>query len=677
MLGIKRGTKFIGLPWVEFVHTDDIAVAQKLLRRKVPASKPLALRLASRDGHEIEVEAFSASHGKGDGEVVIQARDLTARMSTGKLTREAANRRRAEGNLRLAAKVIETTNEAVLIADAKFRVTSVNPAFTEITGYQPDEVIGKKPTFHKALRKDKTLFTKMQEDMEKQGHWQGEFWNKRKSGEDYAQRLSISAITDETGKVQQYAALIGDITKRKQDEERIRYQANYDSLTELPNRTLFLDRLNFDLARMKRGQGKLGLMFIDLDGFKLVNDTLGHEVGDLLLQEAARRLSECVRRGDTIARLGGDEFTVIMPDLEDPRNGSMVAQRILDALAKPYVLDGHEAFVSASIGITVFPDDGDSASHLLRNADAAMYRAKDQGKANYQFFTVDLNEAVKERVVLKNSLIKARKGHEFALHYQPKLAIGSGQVTSVEALMRWNSRKLGAISPAKFIPIMEESGMAMEMGEWVIRTACTQYRKWRKEGLAPLRVAVNLSARQLREESFISVVERVLKQTGVDPKSLEIEITENMLMSDSTNIVVALDTLHDMGIHISMDDFGTGYSSLNHLRQFPIDTIKIDGAFVANIESNTEEIEIIKAIITMGHSLNRRVAAEGVETEGQLSILKELGCDEVQGYYLCPPKPVGPLTEFLQEKTAGDMPKPGGQPGRAARRGKKAHIAEV
>ena len=591
---------------------------------------------------------------------------------TRKLTREATDRRRAEGRLRLAAKVIESTNEAVLIADAKYRVTSVNPAFTEITGYQAEEVIGKKPSFHKALRKDKALFAKMQEDMERQGHWEGEFWNKRKNGEDYAQRLSITAITDEAGKVQQYAALIGDITKRKQDEERIRYQANYDSLTGLPNRTLFLDRLNLALARMKRGHEKLGLMFIDLDGFKLVNDTLGHELGDLLLQEAARRLSQSVRRGDTIARLGGDEFTVIMPDLEDPRNGSMVAQRILDTLAKPYNLDEHEAFVSGSIGITVYPDDGDNASHLLRNADAAMYRAKEQGKANYQFFTADLNEEVKERLVLKNSLIKARQGKEFALHYQPKLEIRSGRVTSVEALMRWNNQEFGIVSPAKFIPIMEETGMVMEIGEWVIRTACTQYRKWRDEGLAPLRVAVNLSARQLREPNFISVVERVLKKTGVAPEALEIEITENMLMTDATNSVVALDTLHDMGIHIAMDDFGTGYSSLNYLKRFPIDTIKIDGTFIADIETNPEEVEIVKAIITMGHSLNRRVAAEGVETKGQLSILKEYGCDEIQGYYLCPPKPAESMTAFLRENT-GDKAKP--RRPRTALAGKKPRLA--
>ena len=801
MVGRKRGATAIGTPFAQLIHPDDATIARDLLARKVLEGKPLALRLAPGNRPEIEVEAFSLTFGEGNSNVIIQARDMTGRVSraenafdseqrlrdvmnsvadgiiaiddkgrivsfnpaaerifgycardvvgkslgllhprvdrrggkglirrhlenerrkpaeflrgedigrrkdgtrfpmeitvseirrneqkmftavvhdmterteaetalrqaraafedsveerTKKLTREAAERRRAEESLRLAAKVIETTNEAVLIADANFRVTSVNPAFTEITGYQSDEVSGKKPTFLTALRKDKALFAKMQADMEKQGHWEGEFWNKRKNGEDYAQRLSISAITDETGKVQQYAALIGDITKRKQDEERILYQANYDSLTGLPNRTLFLDRLNMSLSRMKRGKGKLGLMFIDLDGFKLINDTLGHELGDLLLQEAAKRLNQCVRQGNTIARLGGDEFTVIMPDLEDPRDGSMVAQRILDTLAKPYNLAGHEAFISGSIGITVYPDDGDTASHLLRNADAAMYRAKEQGKANYQYFTADLNKEVKERLVLKNSLIKARQNDEFSLHYQPRLEIRSGLITSIEALMRWSNRDFGAISPAKFIPVMEETGMVMEIGEWVIRTACTQYQEWRGEGLAPLRVAVNLSARQLREPNFVSVVERVLKQTGADPEALEIEITESMLMSDSTNSVVALGTLHDMGIHISMDDFGTGYSSLNHLKRFPIDTIKIDGSFVADIESNPDEIEIIKAIITMGHSLNRRVAAEGVETEVQLSILREYECDEVQGYYLCPPKPAGALTAFLRKNSAG------------------------
>ncbi len=819
MVGGKRGAKFVGTPFAQLIHPDDTTIARDLLTRKVPEDRPLALRLAPGDRPEIEVEAFSLTLGGGNSNVIIQARDMTGRVSkaenafdseqrlrdvmnsvadgiialdgkgrivsfnpaaerifgycardvvgkslgllhpradrrggkglirrhlenerrkpagflrgkdigrrkdgtrfpmeitvseirhneqnlftavvhdvsarieaeeeirkardkfeesveerTKKLTREAFDRRRVEESLRLAAKVIETTNEAVLIADAKFRVTSVNPAFTEITGYRSDEVTGKKPTFFKALRKDKALFAKMQADMEKQGHWEGEFWNKRKNGEDYAQRLSISAITDETGKVQQFAALIGDITKRKQDEERIRYQANYDSLTGLPNRTLFLDRLNLSLARMKRGKGKLGLMFIDLDGFKLVNDTLGHELGDLLLQETAKRLNQCVRRGNTIARLGGDEFTVIMPDLEDPRDGSMVAQRILDTLATPYMLENHEAFISGSIGITVFPDDGDTATHLLRNADAAMYRAKEQGKANYQFFTADLNEEVKERLVLKNSLIKARQSNEFTLHYQPKLEIRSGRVTSVEALMRWSNREFGAISPAKFIPIMEETGMVLEMGEWVIRTACTQYRKWCNEGLAPLRMAVNLSARQLREPNFISVVERVLKQTGTDPEALEIEITENMLMSDSTNSEVALGTLHDMGIHIAMDDFGTGYSSLNHLKRFPIDTIKIDGTFVADIEANPKEVEIVKAIITMGHSLNRRVAAEGVETAGQLSILEEHGCDEVQGYYLCPPKPAGPLTTFLRK----NMARLGR--GRPVAAGKKARLAGV
>ena len=569
---------------------------------------------------------------------------------TEKLSREVADRRRAEENLRLAAKVIETTNEAVLIADADFRVTSVNPAFTEITGYQPREVIGKAPPFITALESDSLLTAKMWDAIKKQGHWEGELWNKRRNGEDYAERLSISAITDSAGRVQQYAALIGDITKRKQDEERIRHQANYDALTGLPNRTLFLDRLNQSLVRMKRTGKKLGLLFIDLDGFKLVNDTLGHDIGDMLLQEASRRLIDCIRKGDTIARLGGDEFTVIMPDLDDPRNAPMVAQRVLDALAKAFNLAGHETFVSGSIGITIYPDDATRASDLLRNADAAMYRAKDHGKANYQFFTADLNEAVKERLILKNGLVRARDRDEFSLHYQPKLEIDSGRVTGVEALMRWHSHELGSVAPDRFIPVMEESGLAMDIGEWVLRTACAQKVAWRAAGLPAFRVAVNLSARQLREPNFVSLVERVLKDTGVDPEELEIEITENMLMSDTTNTVMALSALHDMGIEVAMDDFGTGYSSLSYLKRFPIDTIKIDRAFIADIATKPGDVEIVKAIITMGHSLNRKVAAEGVETQEQLSILAEYACDELQGYFFCPPLPTERLTTFLQEK---------------------------
>jgi diguanylate cyclase (GGDEF)-like protein/PAS domain S-box-containing protein len=550
----------------------------------------------------------------------------------------------------LIAKVMDHLAEAVVILDAEFRVASVNPAFTAITGYTAKDVTGRAPPFLPALRRDKGLYAAMRTALAGAGRWEGEVWDARRNGEAYAERLSIAAIADDDGRVQHYAAVITDVTRRKQDEERIRYQANFDALTGLPNRALFLDRLTQALPTMARAGARLGLMFIDLDGFKLVNDTLGHDFGDHLLREAAVRLGKCVRSGDTVARLGGDEFTVIMPNLHEPRDAPLVANRVLEALAKPFDLKGHEAFVSASIGITIFPDDARDANGLLRNADTAMYRAKEQGKANFQFYTADLNREVKERLIVKNGLGKALERNEFSLYYQPKLDLKSGRITSVEALMRWHNRDLGMVSPARFIPVLEETGLVVEVGAWAIRTACAQHKAWKDAGLPPLRVAVNLSARQLREISFVSVLESALKESGVGPNGLEIEITESMLMSDSARTVVALRDLSDMGVRIAMDDFGTGYSSLSYLRRFPIDTIKIDRSFVADIVSNPDDAEIIRTIITMGQTLNRWIVAEGVETEEQMALLKGYTCDEIQGYYLSPPLPADKLTRFMQER---------------------------
>lgn len=441
-----------------------------------------------------------------------------------------------------------------------------------------------------------------------------------------------------------------DITERKEDEERILFQANYDELTGLPNRALFLDRLNQTLANAERTRTNVGVMFIDLDGFKLVNDTLGHDVGDLLLQETSERLKKCVRNTDTVSRFGGDEFTILMPNLHDPRDAPLVASRILESIAQPFHLKGNDSFVSTSIGITVYPEDAKEAGDLLRNADSAMYQAKERGKANYQFFTDELNREMKERLILKNGLVQAMEKGEMALFYQPKIDMGSGAITGVEALMRWNSSELGMISPARFIPVLQETGMVVEFGEWAIRAACRQHREWLDAGLPPIRVAVNLSARQLREISFVSVFQNALKEIGVGAESLEIEITESLLMADVANTVSAIEELHDLGIRVAMDDFGTGYSSLSVLKRFPIDSIKIDQSFVADITTNADDAEIIRAIITIGKTLNRTVVAEGVETQEQVDMLEKYGCDQIQGYFICPPKPGAELTEFLLEK---------------------------
>ena len=579
--------------------------------------------------------------------------EMRVKDRTKELTQEIVVREQAEGRLRLAAQVIENLNEGVIIIDPEFRIISVNPAYTDITGYQPSEVVGKHPTNHASLCSSGEMFEEMWSGIENRGKWSGEFWNKRKNGEEYAERLSITAIVGNLGEVRQFAAVTADITKRKQDEERILYQANYDKLTGLPNRSLFIDRLNQSLPAMTRSNKKLALLFIDLDGFKLVNDTLGHDYGDELLKEAAERLGHCVRSGDTVARLGGDEFTISMPNLDDLKNAPIVAQRSLDALAKPFFISGHESFVSASIGITIFPDDAVTSQELLKNADAAMYKAKDEGKDNYQYFTADMNRQVKERMIIKNGLIKALENGELSLFYQPKMDLSSNSITAVEALMRWNNPKLGNVTPDVFIPILEESGLVVEVGEWAIRTACKQHNEWLEQGMPPMKMAVNLSARQLREKSFVEIVKNALMDMSVSPKHFEVEITESMLMSDASNIVAALNTVHELGIHVSMDDFGTGYSSLSYLKKFPIDTIKIDRSFVSDIATNKDDAEIIRTIINMGKTLNRKLIAEGVETVEQLDMLRKYGCDEIQGYYISRPLSGENFVSFYKEWNNG------------------------
>jgi diguanylate cyclase (GGDEF)-like protein/PAS domain S-box-containing protein len=566
------------------------------------------------------------------------------------LKAERAERSKIERNLELAAKVIQTANEAVIVTNESFRVESVNPAFFEITGFAEKDVIGKRASLYAALKREGDLLKTFRSAIARHGHWEGEIWDRRKDGAQFAARFSVSAIRTEHSDTRRLALLMSDITKRKENDDRIRKQANYDALTGLPNRALFLDRLNQALIAGQRAAKQLGLMFIDLDGFKLVNDTLGHQKGDMLLKEAARRLAGCLRSADTLARLGGDEFTVIMPGLGDARNAVMVANRVLASLVPAFDLSGQEAFVSASIGIAVYPDDAQDLDHLLRNADAAMYRAKAMGKANFQFYTHDLNDEMKERVRLKAGLVRAAEREELTLHYQPKLDLSNGRCTGAEALMRWNSRELGSISPARFIPLLEETGLMAQVGQWAIDTACVQHKRWLDAGVGPIRIAVNVSARQLREADFAEMIARVLSRYGLTSDALEIEVTEDMLMADVNRTQAAILALHRMGLKVAIDDFGTGYSSLSFLKQFPIHTIKIDGSFISEVPKNESDVEIIKAIIRMGQSLNRRVSAEGVENTVQLEALRQFGCDEIQGYVLSPPLPGDQLIDVFRKE---------------------------
>lgn len=576
-------------------------------------------------------------------------RKLAAALS--ELNQAVVLQKDSEWRLRLLLEVVRNLSMGVVIMDADFIVTSVNEAYCQISGLTDNQIIGTRPPFESLISDDVELYKRVWAALKSEYRWDGEIWGER-GDEKFALHIAITTIVDELGTPSQYAAIVNDVTVRKQDEERILRQANFDALTGLPNRALFIDRLGQSLLTMARAQHKLGLMFIDLDGFKLVNDTLGHDKGDDLLREAAVRISSCTRDGDTVARLGGDEFTVIMPNLHDAKDAPLVAQRILDELAKPFDLDGTESFISGSIGITIFPDDAEDSNDLLKNADAAMYRAKDLGKANYQFFTADLNAQVAERLQIKNGLVKALECNEFELFYQPKITLSTGKIDSVEALMRWDNASLGMVSPVRFIPVLEETGMVVEVGEWAIREACRQHRKWIEAGLSPIRIAVNLSARQLREISFVSVLQKLLDETGVGPDGIEIEITESMIMSDKDTAIAALAELHGLGIRVAMDDFGTGYSSLSYLRQFPIDTIKIDGSFIADISNNHEDAEIVRTIISMGRTLNKSIVAEGVETEEQLELLRSYNCDQIQGYLFSRPVPGDELTEFIREKNS-------------------------
>jgi diguanylate cyclase (GGDEF)-like protein len=444
------------------------------------------------------------------------------------------------------------------------------------------------------------------------------------------------------------AAISRDIRARLAIEEKVAYMAQFDALTGLPNRNLFQDRLAQAMALAKRNEWPMAVLFIDLDRFKLVNDTLGHRAGDKLLKEAAERLRSCIRGSDTVGRLGGDEFAAILTELAIPSNAGLVAQKIIDVLRQPFDLDGKETYVSASIGITLYPADSDSAEALVMNADAAMYRAKEQGRNNYQYFTRDMNERALLRVGLEAALRRALERNEYRLVYQPKAQLASGKICGFEALLRWDSDK-GTVAPAEFIPVLEETGLIVPVGEWVLRTACQQIRDWQNAGLAVPPVSVNLSARQFEQKNLKDAVHRILRETGVDASLIEFEITESLLMHDPEAAARTLASLKESGVRLSMDDFGTGYSSLGYLKRFPIDKLKIDRTFVHDISTDPDGAALTRAIIHLAQNLRLTVVAEGVETEDQLAFLRANGCDEMQGYLFARPTDPEACANMLRE----------------------------
>ncbi|MEW6646324.1 MAG: EAL domain-containing protein [Pseudomonadota bacterium] len=553
----------------------------------------------------------------------------------------------SQRNLHLAEKVIESSLEGIMITDANSIIISVNPAFTRLTGYSAEEVVGKSPALLSSGRHDKAFYDEMWRQLRENGHWQGEVWNRRKSGETYPELLTIAAISDRDGKLTHYAALFSDITELKESEERIRHLAYYDALTGLPNRRLLEDRLRVALAHAHRNHRQLALLFIDLDRFKRINDSLGHEVGDQLLIAIAQRLRDSVREDDTVARMGGDEFIAVLSDIETPEHAMHIARRLIDALRQPVYVDGHELVVTTSIGMSIYPDDSEDAALLLKNADIAMYRAKDSGRNSFQLYAPAMNARSLEHLALESALHRALEREEFELYYQPLLDAGSSRVIAAEALLRWRHPDLGLVPPADFIPLAEETGLIISIGEWVLRSACEQLAQWRRQGHGALRMSVNISARQFHQHDFAAIAGRCAQQAGVSAQQVTLELTESMLMDDALETIRMLGQLHSQGFGIAMDDFGTGYSSLSYLKRFPLDELKIDRVFIRDIERSQEDAAIVSATIGLAHSLGLRVVAEGVETAAQLNYLQRQGCDFVQGFHFSAPVTAAEFEKLL------------------------------
>lgn len=568
-----------------------------------------------------------------------------------RLNGDVARRERDAAEILKFSKAIDQSPSSVLICDKHWQIEYANRKFSQLTGHASDHILGKHPST--LINHDMNsvqahqLWQTIRLQVQRVGVWQGEVNSVRRNGEHYWEQLVITAIKDGNGEVNGYLILGEDISIRKRYEQQLLRQANYDILTGLPNRMLAMDRLKLALAQARRDNSQVGVMFLDLDNFKHINDTLGHDAGDTLLVEAARRVSSCLRGASTVARLGGDEFLVILPGLDDPDAPCQVAERILQTFATPFLLSDQEVFVTTSIGIATFPTDSDDSGTLLRHADAAMYQAKHNGKSAYARFTPEMTEVSHERLQMESLMRKALEQGEFELYFQPIVNTRSGKIVAAEALLRWNSPVLGLVMPDRFIPLAEETGLILPIGEWVIHEALLEAAQWRKKTSVELRVAVNVSPRQFRDPGFIDKVTRALDAANLEPAILELEVTERLILDNSIETADILRQLDHQGIRLSVDDFGTGYSALSYLKSYPFDTLKIDKSFVHDVLKETEDASLVRAIINMAHSLGLKVVAEGVEEEAQSHFLQAEHCDFSQGYFYGHPMASEAFLEWL------------------------------
>ena len=676
----------------------DVSVSEGKTRALLAGIPDMILRI-DRDGHVIDMQVGAYTHemdhwvsydedsgeghlpapvyrilapqirrvfaGKGEQLVEFDWSPLAGKMRTWEarvmlreqqevvmVIRDITQRKHQEEELRLWAKVFEGSNEAIMILDDQFRIVLVNKTYEKMMGFSAEDVLGVDAAQIGASQHPRGFFRNLIAILNERGAWLGELSNRRKNGETFPSWFSISRVLGSDGQIENYIAIFTDISERKKSRERLDFLAHHDSLTELPNRTLLNDRLEMAINTAKRRQEKVGLLFIDLDRFKNINDSLGHAAGDQILRQTALRLKKVIRNDDTVARLGGDEFVVLLPRVHDERDLAEVAIKVREELLKPYLVEEMPLHLSPSIGIAIYPEDGSSPSELIKNADAAMYLAKEKGRNNYQFYTPLLNSRTLDRLKLEYDLRQALELGQFELHYQPQMDATNQQLYGAEALIRWRHPERGLVQPNDFIPLAEEIGLIIPIGNWVIAEAARQVTRWQAEGAISLVVSVNISALQFHQPGFMAEVQTIMDDAGAAPPSLELELTESMLMSDMDASIEVLQKFRDLGYRIAIDDFGTGFSCLNYLRRLPVNILKIDQSFVRDMQSDEASLAIVSYIIRLAQSLGMDTIAEGVETSHEMTLLVNEGCRLMQGYHFSKPLPPGQFDAWLADWSA-------------------------
>jgi diguanylate cyclase (GGDEF)-like protein/PAS domain S-box-containing protein len=614
-----------------------------------------AISLPLRSGSEIvgALTLYSTDLEAFDREEVKLLSELAEDLAYGVVSqRTAIARRQAEESLKLRTRAIEASSNGIMICEARdpeMPIIYVNPAFERITGFGADEVVGRNPRFLSGEDTDQKGVVDIRESIHLGLETEAVVRNYRKDGSLFWNELSVAPVRDEKGGVTHFVSVFNDITERKRYEEQLEHHAGHDLLTGLSNRNLLIDRLEQSIVYAERSRRLLAILLLDLDRFKVINESLGHGKGDELLRMVASRLSGCVRPGDTVARLGGDEFVIALAEVAEVDDVGLVGKKIQEALIRPFHLAERELFMTASIGISFYPRDGGDGETLIRNADVAMYRAKAEGGNLFRFFAPDMNLRVMETLEMEADLRRALEKKEFLLHYQPKVDLASGRISGCEALVRWRHPVKGLVPPGAFIPLAEETGLIVPLGDWVLREACRQSTEWRKSGFPVVAVATNLSARQFRQTDLVEKVQGIIRDTGMDPEMLTLELTESMIMHDPAGAAETMRRLKALGVGLSLDDFGTGYSSLNYLRRFPVDCLKIDRSFITDVTTDAGAAAVATSVVAIAHSLKLTAIAEGVETKEQLAFVRESRCDGLQGYYFSKPLPADEFVRLLRE----------------------------